>query len=200
MDMYEMINQQLVANPQFAAQIFQLMQQNGMIPPNSGNPNNGGYQQPQQMNWNQPTNPMAAMMYTYMNMMNNQNNTQPTQNQAQSSDMSIQSKDNKISFARTISSPDEIRVDEIPTNGGIGLFLQEDAGIIYGKRWTNNGVVENTCYVLEKDDQKISENSNNSSIDIDVLFKKISEMVDEKISHLNLPDKSGKKGVEKNGA
>lgn len=203
MDMNEMINQQLASNPQFAAQLFQMMQQNGMIPPNQGNSR-------QQMNWNMPTNPMAAMWYNFMNSMNNQNNnTQPAQNQSRPAATPDQQGDKGVASVRVIESPDEIRANEIPMNGGISLFLQDDLSVIYGKRWTNNGTVDNLRFVLENDDQKESKNSSDASklsINTDVFFEKISEMIDEKLSRFNFPDKNtsakagnNKKGVEENG-
>lgn len=153
MDMNEMISQQLAANPQLAYQIMQIMQ---MMQQNGGpNPPNQGSPQRQPMNWNTPTNPMAAMWQAnLMNLMNGQNNnTQPAQNQSQPAVTPAQQSDDgvKVSSVRIIKSPDEIRADEIPMNGGISLFVQDDLNVIYGKRWTNNGTVENKRFVLEDD-------------------------------------------------
>lgn len=207
MDTNEMFKQLLTTNPQFAAfaaQLFQTMQQNGAASSNQGNSN-------QQMNWNMPTNPMAAMLYNnFMNSMNNQgNNTQSSQNQSQTAVAPAQPDNNKVFLVRKIKSPDEIRPDEIPGNGDINLFLQDDLSVIYGKRWTNNGTVDNLRFVLESDDQKESGNSSSTSklsINTDVFFEKISEMIDEKLSRFNFPNKNAssktgnnRKGVEENG-
>lgn len=205
MDMNEMANQ-LMSNPQIAAQVMQMMQQNGMASPNQGNAK-------QIMNWNMPTNPMATMWYyNLMNLMNNntnnQNNAQPAQNQpnTQQPTSQVQQMDNSVSSVRVVKSQDEIKAEEIPMNDSISLFLQDDLSIIYGKRWTNNGGVDNMRFVLDRGDQinNISETPN-----MDVLFKKISEMIDEKLNQFKREislDKcrSGKsrnneKGVEDNG-
>lgn len=201
MNMNEMFIQ-LATNPQFASQVLQMMQQNGMIP------SNNQMDPRSQMNWNMPTNPMAAL-YNYMNSMNNQNNNvQPVQNQSQPVAPSAQQDNSRAPSVRIVKSPDEIRPDEIPTNGDIGLFVQEDLNVIYGKRWTNNGVVDNLRFVLEKDDQNESGNLNNVSklsVDMDAFFEKISKMIDEKLSRFNPSDKNtsfksggNKKGVEDN--
>lgn len=201
MDMNEMINQALTSNPQFAAQLFQMMQQNGMIPFNQGNSR-------QPMNWNTPTYPMATIGYNYINPMNGQNNNmQPTQNLPQSSVIPIQQQEDGKSFSvRVIKSPDEIKPDEIPMNGEISLFLQDDLNVIYGKRWTNKGTVDTLRFILENNDQNETEKSCDSSklpINTDAFFEKISVMFDEKLSRFNIPDKNTsdaarnvKKGVE----
>ena len=207
MDMNEMFAQQLAANPQFAAQVLQMMQQNGMVPQMQGN-------QKPPMNWNMPTNPMSAMWYNFMNQMNNQNaGQQPVQNQPQPQSQSVtnnqaQPSDNASASIRVIKSPNEIRPDEIPMNGAVSLFLQDDLSVIYGKRWTNNGTVDNLRFVLAQDDQKEEPSSDSSklSINVEELFTRISDMIDEKLSRLAVPEKTtpskftnNKKGVESNG-
>lgn len=205
MNMNEMaIMQQLASNPQFVAQFLQILQQqqNGMNSTNQGNPS-------QPMNWNMPTNPMASWWYNTMN--NQNNNQQSTQNQPQSQPSVTQTQevDNQVSSVRVIKSPDEIKAEEIPMNGTIGLFLQDDLSVIYGKRWTGDGVVDNLRFVLENADQKEvvhSSDVSNSTINPDALFEKISEMIDAKLSRFNSSNKNAsakngnnKKGVEENG-
>ena len=52
----------------------------------------------------------------------------------------------RISSARVVVSQDEIKPNEIPMDDSITIFLQDDLNRIYGKRWTNNGTVENLEY------------------------------------------------------
>lgn len=201
MDINEMITQQLTSNPQLAGQLMQMLMQSG------GNSSNQGNQQRQ--NWNMPTNPMASMWWNFMNSMNNQNNQRSAQNQQsnqsntqQTNTTQQQQPDGRVSFVRIIKSPDEIRPDEVPMSGDIRLFLQEDLSTIYGKRWTNNGTVENLRFILEKNDQNEVRSSNDSSNKIPTeaaLFEKISEMIDEKLNHLFGESNDNKKGVEHSG-
>lgn len=208
MDMNEMMKQ-LAANPQMAAQMMQMMQQNGMVTPS----NQGGPHSPS-MNWNVPTNPMAAMIWNgFMNSMNNmnsnQNNSQSVQNPLlQQNTPQPQVTNNKVSSVRVVKSQDEILADEIPGDGTISLFVQDDLKVIHGKRWTNNGTVDNMRFVLETDDQEISESQNKTVMDTDALFKKISEIIDERLEHFkteyftdnrgNIKRISNKKGVDEN--
>lgn len=216
MDDMTMLQQTLANNPQFAAQLFQMMQQNGMIPQNQGG---GGMNQRPPMNWNMPTNPMAAMWYNFMNQMNNQNNQnnqQAAQNQSQPQQQqqvaADQQTNNKISLVRVIKSTDDIKPNEIPSDGSISLFLMDDLGAIYGKCWTNNGTVKNLRFVLERDDPNRSDpkiESSKTSMNQDEIFERLSrmmsEMIDEKLSKFNSQNKNAsaksgnKKGVEENG-
>lgn len=168
-------NQQIT--PQMMAQVLnQMMQQNNPVP-----------QVPPTMNWNIPTNPMAAMwMNNMMNMMNNQNQNvnQPQNNQNNQPVQQPQQTDNMDPAVRIVKSPEEIKADEIPMNGSIRLFLQEDMKVIHGKRWTNNGVIENIRFIREEDSsskEAITEMTPQTNIDYDSLFKGISDMMDQKL-------------------
>lgn len=39
---------------------------------------------------------------------------------------------------RVVTSPDEITVQEVPTDGSIGYFPAFDGSCVYGKRWTTD--------------------------------------------------------------
>lgn len=176
MDMNEMLSQ-LANNPQMAAQLNQLLQQNGGIP--VMNP---------QKNWNMATNPMAQMWMANMAAMMNAQNTYPQQQNQnnQQPQQPQQTTDNVVAAVRVVKNPSEIRMDEIPMNGSISLFLQDDKSVIYGKQWTNNGVLENIRFVREYEDvqnvQETSTNSvNNVSIDVEALMTNISSLIDGKL-------------------
>lgn len=216
MDVNELANQ-LSSNPQLCAQFMQMMQQqNG----------NGQMNQANQraQNWNMPTNPMAALAFgnlwnNFVSSMNgganNQNNMQTPQKQnntnttQQSPNAQTQQTKNRISSVRIIKSPDDIKADEIPMDDSISLFLQDDLSVIYGKRWTNNGVVENLSFILEDRTNRDLEDSkpNNPMFDLDDFMKKVSDLMDDKLNQLKKEyyfnkRGSGKpnKGVEENGA
>lgn len=165
-------NQQIT--PQMVAQaLSQMMQQNNPVP---------------QMvpNWNVPTNPMAAMwMNNMMGMMNNQNQNgnQPQNNQNNQPVQQPQQTESMDPAVRIIKSPDEIKADEIPMNGSLRLFLQEDMKVIHGKHWTNNGVIENIRFVREDEPEKEVKNPvvTDSFIDMNDLVMRISQMVDAKL-------------------
>lgn len=202
MDMNEMMNQ-LASNPQMMAQLVQTMQQNGMIPPNMGQPR-------MPMNWNMPTNPMAMMwgnnLATMMSNMNTQNNAQSAQNQGnqQPSSQTAQT-ENMVSSVRVVKSPNEIKADEILMNGNISLFLQDDLNVVYGKRWTNNGTIDNMRFIRETDDaqnesvSKKDASTENVNLDVDAILGKISEVIDGKLDQFVKDYSLEKRGATKSG-
>lgn len=215
MDMNEILNQ-LASDPQMVNQLVQLMQQNGMIP-NS----NMGNSRPM-MNWNIPTNPMAALwwynMMNSMNNMNGQNKSQPIQNQNEQQPLTPQNQqtNNVVSSIRVVKSSDDIKPNEIPANGDISLFLQDDLSVIYGKRWVNDGSVDNMRFVLEKtNDQNVKEtsteepNSSKLNLDMEQLATNLSNILDERLNQFvkeysldkrsQMKTGNSKKGVEENG-
>lgn len=213
--------QQLANNPQMIQQLVQMMQQNGMLPTN-----NQGNQRPP-MNWNMPTNPIAMMwLQNVMNAMNNQSNSQQTAQNPQNqttpqSDTQTQQTKNKVSSVRVVKSPDEIKPNEIPSDGSISLFVNDDLGIIYGKRWTNNGTVDNMRFVkYDAEEPQVQNNeespnqskSNNLGFDVNGLMQNIATLIDDKLEQFkkdysldrrNQPKSSNgynnKKGGEVNG-
>lgn len=211
MELNELMNQ-LRSNPQAAAQFIQLMQQNGILPPNIGQPN-----------WNIPTNPMSMVWWNnlvnLLNNMNNQNNLQPAQNQNQPQQAGTQPQpqqtDNKVSSVRVVKSPNEIKADEILMNGDISLFLQDDLNVVYGKRWTSDGTVDNMRFIREEDTaQNVVETQNSSEVmtsinlNIEELVGRVSSMVEGKLDQFvkdyslerrGTPKTNNKKGVEENG-
>lgn len=213
MDVNEMMKQ-LANNPQMVGQLIGMMQQNGMIPQNVP-------QQRSMMNWDVPTNPMAAMwmnnLYSMMNSMMNQNAPQPAQNQTTQQSQAAQQPltDNTVSSVRVVKTPNEIKADEIQMNGNISLFLQDDLNVVYGKRWTNNGTIENMRFVREFESaQNEVENQqpnqiNSGNFNAEELMLKISEVMDSKLDQfkkdysiekrVSTKSSSNKKGVDENG-
>lgn len=121
---------------------------------------NQGYPIP--MNWNMPSinpwtmqiQPTQPQTYNYQPPSQPQQAPpQPTQQTApqpvqQPAPQTPQSNtQHHISSARVVVSQDEIKPNEIPMDDSITIFLQDDLNRVYGKRWTNNGTVENLEYV-----------------------------------------------------
>lgn len=48
---------------------------------------------------------------------------------------------------RTVSSADEITVQEVPTDGSIALFPLADGSAVIGKRWMPDGSISTTRFV-----------------------------------------------------
>lgn len=55
---------------------------------------------------------------------------------------------------RVVASPDEIQVQEVPTDGTMALFLLSDGSGVIGKRWAPDGSILTTRYVAEATDQR----------------------------------------------
>lgn len=51
---------------------------------------------------------------------------------------------------RTVTSPDEITVQEVPSDGSMALFPSADGSCIYGKRWESNGSISTCVYVQQQ--------------------------------------------------
>ena len=51
---------------------------------------------------------------------------------------------------RVVASPDEIPVQEVPTDGTMALFLLSDGSGVIGKRWTPDGSIQTTRFVAEQ--------------------------------------------------
>lgn len=184
MDQNELVNQ-LSNNPQLLSQILQMMQQNGMIQQN---------QPPQRspMNWNVPTNPMAAVWWNNMmnalNSINNQGNNQQVSNnnQTQQNAQTEQQSDDILPI-RIIKSEDDIVIDQIPVSNKITLFMKDDMSVIYGKRWTNNGEMKNLRFILEENpEQNSPQTQNNSTVNnqgfnVEELMAAVTNIIDSKL-------------------
>ena len=51
--------------------------------------------------------------------------------------------------SRPVKSPDEIMVQEVPTDGSIALFPLADGSAVIGKRWMPDGSISTTRFVPE---------------------------------------------------
>lgn len=173
-------NMQQGLDPQMIQQVLQYLQQNGQQTAPTQIPN-----------WNLPTNPYYMMWMNGLNnaMMNqNQNTAQsrqpvPAQNQTPEPQQQPAQSDDSVLSVRIVKSSDDIKPAEIPMNGSMSLFMLEDMSCIYGKRWTNNGVIETIQFV--QDDTQNVEIKNpittDNFIDMNDLANRISGMIDSKL-------------------
>lgn len=51
---------------------------------------------------------------------------------------------------RQVASADEIMPQEVPMDGSVSLFLQNDYSCIYAKQWTKDGTIQTVRYVPEQ--------------------------------------------------
>lgn len=50
---------------------------------------------------------------------------------------------------RVVTSPGEIQVQEVPTDGTVAWFPATDGSCVWGKRWTPDGSIQTVRYVAE---------------------------------------------------
>lgn len=50
---------------------------------------------------------------------------------------------------RVVTSPGEIQVQEVPTDGTVAWFPAADGSCVWGKRWTPDGSIHTVRYVAE---------------------------------------------------
>lgn len=82
---------------------------------------------------NQPTGPLGNLASQYSQA------TQAVQRQPQISVMP----------GRMVTNEGEIKASEVPMDGSISLFLQNDLSRIYAKAWNGNGGIDTVRYILE---------------------------------------------------
>lgn len=59
---------------------------------------------------------------------------------------------------RTVNSPDEITVQEVPTDGSVALFPTADGSTVYAKKWTPDGNITTIKYSAEGQVQQPTQN------------------------------------------
>lgn len=108
-------------------------QPNQQLPPQPpGFAPNFGVFPPQGPNWNQPVAPM-----------------QPPQQPNSSNQMAG-------SNWRFVNSPDEVLPVEVPMNGAIGIFVNNNLSEIYLKRWNKQGGIDTITYHIEQPEPTIT--------------------------------------------
>lgn len=97
---------------------------------------NGGMQPNPVMrsNWNQPT--MTQNPYSYS---------------TQQLPMNAQSQMNRPPlYGRVVFNPEEITVQDVPTDGSAAFFPSADYSCVYARQWGNDGLIRPVKYVPEK--------------------------------------------------
>lgn len=56
---------------------------------------------------------------------------------------------------RTIRNIDEVRPNEVPSDGSIGIYPQDDYSCIYAKVWGNDGLIKTFKFVPEKQSDEV---------------------------------------------
>lgn len=65
---------------------------------------------------------------------------------------------------RIVDAPNNIRVQDVPMNNQLSLFMLKDYSCIYAKTWNSEGTISTHRYVLEKDPEDIQETDNNNNV------------------------------------
>lgn len=100
---------------------------------------NGGMQPNPVMrsNWNQPT--MTQNPYSYG---------------TQQLPMNVQPQMNRPPlYGRVVLNPEEITVQDVPTDGSAAFFPAADYSCIYARQWGNDGLIRPVKYVPEKTEE-----------------------------------------------
>lgn len=74
---------------------------------------------------------------------------------------------------RVVNSPDDITVQEVPTDGTVALFPAADGSCVYSKRWTPDGNILTMRFVPEASDDQPEQPSR-----LDIIDDRISELFD----------------------
>ena len=79
---------------------------------------------------------------------------------------------------RTVNSLDEITPQEVPMDGSVSLFPQQDYSAIYAKTWTKDGTIATVKYVPEPNQAAPQKTSLETRLDkIDQRFDKLERML-----------------------
>lgn len=98
---------------------------------------------------------------------------------------------------RIVTDINVVTPQEVPMNGGVGIFPIQDGSCIYVKSWTTDGRIQTNRYVKEATDQP--EVQSEFSIVMDRLDK-IETMLSEQFAHRSKPNQNNqKKGGSNNG-
>lgn len=110
---------------------------------------------------------MSAMNGQQFNPMANQANQQynppAPQNvppQAPVQNAPVPNTVNQISSARVITSTQDILPSELPVDNNIRLFMTDDLQTVYGKKWNNNGELDNMVFQRVNDTVPVQEAQN----------------------------------------
>lgn len=181
--------------------------------PNPQNQSNQNQQNFQLIpNWNMPTTMPIAMWpwMFYGNMMkggqnswnpNQDNNPTPNnqnqQNAQQNQEQTDQTKAPSRQFipCGIISDPKEIKPGDVPMDGSIGMFIQNDLSAIYVKQWNSEGAINTKKYII--DPSEINEASFDNPMDqVNERFERIESAISNLVQTMNAQTK--KTGSQKN--
>lgn len=114
--------------------------------PFNNNPGNGMYpggQMGYDPTYGQPRRPNNADIYRQQQAnLASLGNNQPMQSLQQNVQPSYMP-------GRIVSGVDEIKVNEVPMDGSLALFPQNDLSCIYAKQWSSDGTINTVRYILD---------------------------------------------------
>ncbi len=91
-----------------------------------------------------PNNQMTAQINTMPSYQNNVYSTVPTSNYSQS----VRQTQTTYIPGRMITKENDILPSEVPMDGNLGIFVQQDLKRIYAKTWGGDGLIHTNVYEL----------------------------------------------------
>lgn len=81
---------------------------------------------------------------------------------------------------RMINNPDEVRPNEVPQDGSIGIFPLADMSGIYTKQWTASGLIETKYYPLAVDSKPDNGSDSEFVKSINERFDRLEQMINQR--------------------
>lgn len=94
---------------------------------------------------------------------------------------------------RTVNNLDEITPQEVPMDGSVSLFPQNDYSAIYAKTWTKDGTIATVKFIPEQPQMESQKSPLEERLDrIDQRFDKLEKMLSNRNKPYRKPQKNKK--------
>lgn len=101
---------------------------------------------------------------------------------------------------RTVNNLDEITPQEVPMDGSVSLFPQNDYSAIYAKTWTKDGTIATVKFVPEQPQMEPQKSPLEERLDrIDQRFDKLEKMLSNRSKPYRKPQQNKKEEEVSNG-
>lgn len=85
---------------------------------------------------------------------------------------------------RMVESENDIKPNEIPMDGTVTFFPKSDLSCVYGKTWTQDGVLKPLKFVREEDIPQPKEEAPSQSFDPAILSDLVEQVVNDKLQSI----------------
>lgn len=101
---------------------------------------------------------------------------------------------------RTVNNLDEITPQEVPMDGSVSLFPQNDYSAIYAKTWTKDGTIATVKFIPEQPQMEPKKSPLEERLDrIDQRFDKLEKMLSNRSKPYRKPQQNKKEVEVSNG-